>query len=155
MSIRNVDDIMEELYGTVERGWHLPLSGGKAMVDGGEVKQLLDELRDNLPNETRQARRIVADRNQIIADAKRVAEGIIRAADDRAKRMVNQGEIARQGQQQADSIVRQANNRAKDIRKATGEYLEDLLRRTDDTMAQNLAELRKTRQEIKNAQRNR
>lgn len=154
MSNRNVDELMEELYSVVERAWHLPLSGGKAMVDGGEVKQLLDELRDNLPQETRQARAIVADRNQIIADAKREAEGIVRAAEERAKRMVQQDEITKQAREQAESMLRQANGRAKELRKATSDYVDDLLRRTDDTLAENLSELRKTRQNIKAAQRN-
>lgn len=153
MSNRNVDELMEELYSIVERAWHLPLSGGKAMVDGGEVKQLLDELRDNLPQETRQARAIVADRNQIIADAKREAEGIIRASEERAKRMVLQDEITKQAREQADSMVKQANSQCKEIQKATREYVDDLLRRTDDTLSENLTELRKTRQGIKNAQR--
>ncbi len=154
MTNRNVDELMEELYSVVERAWHLPLSGGKAMVDGSEVKQLLDELRDNLPQETRQARAIVADRNQIIADAKREAEGIVRAAEDRAKRMVQQDAITRQAQEQANSVMNQANGKAREIRKATNEYVDDLLRRTDDALAEGLAELRKTRQGIKSAQRN-
>ena len=154
MSNRNVDELMEELYSVVERAWHLPLSGGKAMVDGNEVKLLLDELRDNLPQETRQARAIVADRNQIIADAKREAEGIVRGAEERAKRMVAQDEITKQANEQANSKINQATNKAREIRKATSEYVDDLLRRTDDALAESLAELRKTRQGIKASQRN-
>ena len=154
MSNRNVDELMEELYSVVERAWHLPLSGGKAMVDGNEVKLLLDELRDNLPQETLQARAIVADRNQIIADAKREAEGIVRGAEDRAKRMVAQDEITKQAHEQANSMINQANNKSREIRKATSEYVDDLLRRTDDALAESLAELRKTRQGIKASQRN-
>ena len=149
MSNRNADELMEELYSVVERAWRLPLSGGKAMVDGSEVKQLLDELRDNLPQETRQARAIVADRNQIIADAKREAEGIVRAAEERAKRMVQQDEITKQATEQANSMLNQAAGQSRQIRKATNEYVEDLLRRVDDTLAEGLSELRKTRQGIK------
>ena len=154
MSNRNADELMEELYSVVERAWHLPLSGGKAMVDGSEVKQLLDELRDNLPQETRQARAIVSDRNQIIADAKREAEGIVRAAEERAKRMVQQDEITKQATEQANSMLNQAAGQSRQIRKATNEYVEDLLRRVDDTLAEGLSELRKTRQGIKATQRN-
>ena len=154
MSNRNADELMEELYSVVERAWHLPLSGGKAMVDGSEVKQLLDELRDNLPQETRQARAIVADRNQIIADAKREAEGIVRAAEERAKRMVQQDEITKQATEQANSMLNQAAGQSRQIRKATNEHVEDLLRRVDDTLAEGLSELRKTRQGIKATQRN-
>ena len=67
------------------------------MLDADEVKQILGEIRDSLPNEIRQAKAIVADRSQIISDAKREAETIVRVAEERAKAMVNQNEIVKTG----------------------------------------------------------
>ena len=60
MSDRNIDELMDELYHLVDKAWRLPMSGGRTVVDGGEVRTILDELRENLPQETRQARAIVA-----------------------------------------------------------------------------------------------
>ena len=153
MSDRNVDELMDELYSLVDRAWKLPMSGGRTVVDGGEVKQLLDELRENLPDETRQARAIVADRAQIIADAKREAEQTISKAEERARKILNQSEIVKQAQEQANYILKQGKAKFDEMKKASNEYVEDLMKRAEDALAENLAELRKTRQNIKASQR--
>ena len=153
MSDRNVDELMDELYSLVDRAWKLPMSGGRTVVDGGEVKQLLDELRENMPDETRQARAIVADRAQIIADAKREAEQTISKAEERARKILNQSEIVKQAQEQANYILKQGKVKFDEMKKASNEYVEDLMKRAEDALAENLAELRKTRQNIKASQR--
>lgn len=153
MSNINVDDLLDELYSMVDKAWNLPLSGGRAVLDGEEVKQILDEIRENLPQETRQARAIVADRAQIISDAKREAETIIRVAEERARAMVNQDTIVKQAQIKANDLISQSQAKFREMRKASNDYIDDLMKRTDDALAVNLAELRKTRQSIKASQR--
>ena len=150
----SMEDLVDELYDMVDKAWNLPLSGGRAVLDGEEVKQILDEMRDSLPQELRQARAIVADRNQIISDAKREAESIIRVAEERAKAMVNQDEIVKQAQQKANELISQSQTKFREMRRASNDYIDDLMKRTDDALAENLAELRKTRQNIKASQRN-
>lgn len=153
MSDLNVEELLDELYGMVEKAWSLPLSRGRAVLDGEEVKQILDEIRDSLPQEIRQAKAICADRAQIISDAKREAETIVRVAEERAKTMVNQDEIVRQAQQKANEMISQSQGKYREMRKASNDYIDDLMKRTDDALAANLAELRKARQNIKASQR--
>ncbi|NLJ30613.1 MAG: ATPase [Clostridiales bacterium] len=153
MSEVNVEDLVDELYDMVEKAWSLPLSRGRAVLDGEEVKQILDEIRENLPKEIRQAKAICADRAQIISDAKREAETIIRVAEERAKAMVNQDEIVKQAQQKANELISQSQAKFREMRKASNDYVEDLMKRTDEALASNLAELRKARQNIKASQR--
>ena len=149
----NVEELIDELYDMVEKAWSLPLSRGRAVLDGDEVRQILDEIRGALPQEVRQAKAIVADRAQIISDAKHEAETIVRVAEERAKTMVNQDVIVKQAQQKANDLITQAQSRFREMRKASNDYIDDLMKRTDDAMAANLAELRKTRQNIKASQR--
>ena len=122
----NVEELIDELYEMVEKAWNLPLSRGRAVLDGEEVKQILDEIRENLPQELLKAKAIVADRNQI---------------------------ISKQAQQKANDLLTQTQIKTREMRKAANEYVDDLMRRTDEALAANLAELRKTRQNIKATQR--
>ena len=145
----NVEELIDELYDMVEKAWNLPLSRGRAMLDVEEVKEILDEIREALPQEIRQAKAIVADRSQIISDARREAETIVRVAEERARTLVNQDEIVRQAQQKANEMLAQAQARFREMRKASNEYIEDLMKRADEGLSSNLAELRKTRQNIK------
>ncbi len=149
----NTEELLDELYEMVDRAWNLPLSGGRAVLDGEEVKQILDEIRDSLPQELRQAKAIVADRAQIVSDAKREAETIIRVAEERARNMVNQDEIVKQAQARANDLITQAQAKFREMRRASNDYIDDLMKRTDDALAESLAELRKTRQNIKASQR--
>ncbi|HEX3016684.1 MAG TPA: ATPase [Caproicibacter sp.] len=149
----SVDDLIDELYDMVEKAWSLPLSRGRAVLDGEQVRQILDEIRETLPQEVHQARAIVADRSQILADAKREADTLVRVAQERAKALVAQDEIVRQAQQKANDVVSQAQAKSREMRRATNDYVDDLMKRTDDELAELLAEARKVRQNIKASQR--
>lgn len=145
----SVEELIDELYDMVEKAWSLPLSHGRAVLDGGDVKQILDEIRESLPKEIHQAKAIVADRSQIIGDAKREAETVVRVAEERAKAMVAQDEITKQAQQKANEMLSQSQVKVREMRKASNDYIDDLMKRTEEGFAQNLAELRKTRQNIR------
>lgn len=149
----NVEDLIDELYAMVEKAWSLPLSHGRAVLDGDEVKNILDEIKQALPQEIRQAKAIVADRSQIISDARQEAETIVRLAEERKKAMINQHEIVKQAQQKSNDMISQTQAKIREMRKASNDYIDDLMKRTDDALAANLAELRKTRQSIKASQR--
>ncbi|MBP3323642.1 MAG: ATPase, partial [Clostridia bacterium] len=122
-------------------------------VDGEDIKQLLEEIRDVIPDEIRQAKAIVDERDQIISQAQHEADTIIRVADEKAKAMVNQDEIVRQAQAKANDLILQGQNKYREMRKATSDYVDDIMRRTDEALAETLSELRKTRQNIKATQK--
>lgn len=144
--VDQIDDVLEQAV-------TLPLSGGKLLVDGEVIRRILDDIRLNLPKDIRQAERIVADRSQIISDAKREAETTIRVAEERSKIMVAKDEITRQATDRANDILTQAKMKAAEMRKAANDYVDDLMQRTDEAIAMNLSELRKARQGIKASQR--
>lgn len=146
----NVEELIDELDDLVSKSWGI---GGKTMVDAGSVQEILDDLREALPQEIRQAKAIVADRTLIINDAKREAETIVRVAEERAKAMVAKDEIVRQAQAKANDLLTQSQSKSREMRKAANEYVDDLMKRTDEQLTANLAELRKTRQNIKASQR--
>ena len=108
-----IEDLIDEMYDVLDKGWKMPLSAGKVFVDGEEVRQILDEIKDEIPAEVRQAKAIVADRGQIISEAEREAETIIRVAEEKAKAMVSQDEIVRQAQQKANELIAQAQQNLK------------------------------------------
>lgn len=149
-----IESLIDEMYDVLEKGWKMPLSSGKVMVDSEEVRAILDDIRDVFPEEISQAKSIVADHGQIIAEAKHEAENIIHAAEERAKVLVSQEEVVRQAQVKANEILAQAQAQFKEMRRASSDYVEDLMRRAEDTLNENLTELRKTRQNIKASQRN-
>ena len=77
-----VDDLILELQDMVNDAKAFPLSREKkVLVSSDRILDILDEIEDTLPSEIRQAKNIVADREQILAEAKRGGEDIIRQAE--------------------------------------------------------------------------
>ena len=100
-----VDELLEQIDDMIDKAWSMPLSGGKCLVEADRLRDLIDDIRGNMPSEVRQAKAIVSDRADIISTAKREAEGIIRAAEERARHMVAQEEITKQAQAKASEIL--------------------------------------------------
>ena len=67
---------------------------------------------------------------------------------------MSQEEVVLKAQQRANEVLAQAQTQSRETRKACNEYVEEIMRRTDESISESLTELRKTRQNIKNSQRN-
>lgn len=145
----SIESLIDELDDMIEEAWSLPLSGGKSFLDADKIKRILEDIRLSFPKEIRQAKAIAADRNNIIDDAKKEAEKIIRSAEEKAKAIVNKDEIVKEANAKANSMVLNAQKKSKEIIKAANEYVDDLMAKTDITLSESLAEVRKTRKSIK------
>ena len=148
----SVETMINDLYEMIDASAKLPLSKDKAIVSVTGFKDILDEIRA-LPQEIRQARGIVADRNRIISQANQEAEAIIHSAEDRARKMVAKSEIVRQAQHRSSEMISDAKMKSGEMRKAAAEYIDDIMKQADDDMRKTLAELKKARQNIKASQR--
>ncbi len=143
----NMEEMLEQIDEALDSGIRLP--GKKTVIDVEKIRAMIDELRLNMPTEIKQARGIVADRADIITTAKKEADTIIRNAEERAKAMVANEEITRLAQEKAGEIISAAQTKSREMRKAAQEFVDDLMRRADEGLTENLAEIRKTRASLK------
>lgn len=143
-----LDELLEQFDEILDSGIKIP--GKKTVVDIEKLRAVVDDIRLNIPSEIKQARGIVADRTEIITTAKREADGIIRNADERAKEMVAEQEIVKLAQEKATEIIANAQAKSRDMRKAAQDFVDDIMRRADEGLTANLAEIRKTRAALHN-----
>jgi DNA anti-recombination protein RmuC len=148
-----VDDLILQLQDVVNEAKAVPFSSGKVMVSSDEIYDILDQIQDAMPAEVRQAKNIVADRKQILAEANRQSEEIIRAAEERKKAMLNQNEIVREAQAKAKEIVDDAKQKSAEIKKAANVYVDNMMRRTIDGVSKQLDEIKKTHANVLNSQK--
>ena len=106
---------------------------------------MLDEVIAQLPAELKQSRTIVESRNELIGQARREAETIIRDAKEQAARMVSQEAIYEEAKRQCAEMAEQTKKRLADLRKVSNEYMDDALRRTEESIAKSLSEVQETR----------
>lgn len=147
----NIDEILDVMDELLDRSWSLPLSGGRCVVDADKMRDLVDEIRLNLPGEIKQARGIVSDRAEILADAKKEAEQTIRKAEERARSLIAQEEITKAAQAKASEMISRAQMKSREIRQAAQEFSDSCLQRTEEVMVKSLTEVKATRQAFRNA----
>ncbi len=148
MNEQNVEQIISALYDMVQDARGLPLGADKCILERDKVLDMLDEIISQLPVELKQARTIVESRNELIGQARREAENVIREAQDKAAEMVAEEAIYKEAKRQCQEMVLQTQNRMADIRKASNDYMDDALRRTEESIALSLEDVRNTRQKF-------
>ena len=146
----SVDSILGMMEGILETAKVFPMSRGRVLVDQEQFLDMLADLRTQLPRELEDARRIVADRNNILETAKKEAEMTTRAAEERARRLVDHDEIVKQAQMQANEIMSTAQLQSRELKKAAIEYADSVLAQVDEQLNKSVIEVRQRRQGFRN-----
>ncbi len=145
MNEQHIEDIITSLYDMVQDARALPLGADKCILERDKVLDMLDEIIAQLPAELKQSRTIVESRNELIGQARREAETIIRRANEEAERLVSQQAIYQEAKAQCVEMVEKTKAQIAGLRKASNEYMDDALRRTEEAIAQSLNEVKDTR----------
>lgn len=149
MNEQTIEDIISALYDMVQDARALPLGADKCILERDKVLDILDEVIAQLPAELKQARTIVESRNELIGQARREAETLIRQAQDKAAQLVEQEAIYQEAKRQCREMVEQTQNRMAELRKASNDYMDDALRRTEEAITMSLEDVRDTRAKFK------
>ncbi len=149
MNTQHVDEIISALYDMVQDARGLPLTADKCIVERDKVLDMLDDVIAQLPVELKQSRTIVESRNELISQARREAENIIRKAQEDAQKLVTEEAIYQEAKRQCQEMVLQTKTRMAELRKASNDYMDDALRRTEEAIAISLEDVRDTRAKFK------
>ncbi len=146
-----IDELLDVLYGMVEEAWSIPLGKDKCVIEREKVLDLLDEIRGNLPNEIKAAREIVEKRNEIVAAGKKEADSLKLQSEEKARQILNQNEIVIKAKEKANEIINVSEAKSRDLKVAASTYCDDVLKQTEDSVNDTLAEIKKLRAQLKNA----
>ena len=149
MNEQNIEDIISALYDLVQDARGLPLGADKCILERDKVLDMLDEIIAQLPVELKQARTIVESRNELIGQARRESETLIRQAQEKAAQLVVEEAIYQEAKRQCQEMVAQTQARMAELRKASTDYMDDALRRTEESIATSLEDVRETRAKFK------
>ncbi|MBA3275045.1 MAG: ATPase [Chloroflexia bacterium] len=128
-------DQLEELVGIGKR---VPFSG-RVMVEEEEFLALIDQLRVAVPNEIKQAQRVIKDRERIIGDVQDEAARIVQAARDRAEAMVSQHGIVAEARQRSEELLRAAEEERQRARGEIDVFVMEQLQLVEDAVRRGMA----------------
>ena len=146
--VENIDEILEEMDELVNKSPVVPLTGHRILIDGENLRALIDDIRLNIPQEIQRAKVVDAETEKIIREAEIKGESIIRTAEEKAKMLVANSEIVKQAKEKAIEVLTQAQSRSKDIKTAGNTYVANILTQTEQYLIDNLKEVRSTKQQF-------
>ena len=145
MTERGIEELISTLYEMVQDAWGLPLGADKCVVERDKVLDLLDEISNQLPGELKQAKTIVESRSEVINNAKREAENILKQAQAQARQMVSEEEIYKQAEAEGNNMIKAAQDKIRELKQVTNDYVDDAMRRSEEAIAEALSEIRESR----------
>ena len=140
-----VEELLDMLFEMIDEAKNAPLSSDKCVIERDRALDLIDDIRSQFPMELGEARKMMANRAEVVASAKREADAIRKAAEDKARQMLSEDTITLQAKQRANEMMQQAEERSRELKRSANEYCEDALRRTEEAVAEAYDEIKKSR----------
>lgn len=128
-------DRIEELVGIGKR---VPFSG-RVMVEEDDFLALVDQLRAAIPNEIRQAQRVIRERERILGEAQDEGARMLQVARDRADALVSQHSIVSEAQVVSEDILRAAEEERQRTRGEVDVFVMEQLQLVEDAVRRGMA----------------
>lgn len=144
-------ETIEMLYSMISEARRMPLAADKVIVERDAILGMLEELRDSLPMEISEAKRLLSAKDEFISNAKREAEQIRKTAEDKARALVEEEEIVKIAKLRSAEITSNTEQKCAELRKVANEYVDDTMRRTEEAIMAALEEVRKSRTSFRSA----
>ena len=140
--------LLEELEDILENSKSVPFSG-KSVLDKEEILEIIKEIRLKLPEELKQAKWIKEERQRILVEAQKEADGIVKEAENRIISMINENEITKKAYEKKAEIIETANEMSREISKGTKDYADNILQGLEVALEDALKIIQNNRKELK------
>jgi hypothetical protein len=129
--------LIDDLDELIRNAKPVPLTD-QVRVDKDQIYEALDQMRATIPDEIKNARWIVKERTDMLAQAKREADRLLEEARAFEARLMSPEEIAKESERAAEDILSEAGARERTIRLGAEDYADGTL----DTLEENLSKFR-------------
>ena len=114
---------LDVLTETVETARSMPMSAS-CIINRTDMLTLLDEIREMMPAELREAQFVIKDRDEVIHEGQIRSERIVNDALAERDRIVAETEVVRQSEREADRIIDDANEQARRMQMEVDDYVD-------------------------------
>lgn len=140
-------ELLDELTDEIENSPKAVFSS-KRSIDHDIVIEIINDLKNNLPQELLDAEEIVKEKEQILLSAHDEAAAIIKSAEDELQTRVSDNTVVQEAENQSKEMLKRAEEAAKEITMGAKEYADDILAEVETYFADYLKVIRKNRQQL-------
>jgi len=144
----NIMALLDYLQNEIENAKRMPLMN-QYVFDRDKCLDLLQDIRNTLPEEIMEAEKINSERNHILYDAEKDAETIIEEAELQFKRMVEESDVTQAAYAKADQVIASAEKSSNEIQNSANAYVEDVLSDLESYIQRNLDIIRQNRDQMR------
>ena len=145
MELFNVLNELEEL---IEESPKVPMTR-RIMVDEGRILDYLDRIRTSLPEEVRQAKWLVKERDKVLSESKKEAQRMLEDVTREIEKRADDSEIVKQAEQIAEATIKKAEEVAGKIRLGAREYADEILQGLEEKLGKIVEEIQMGREELR------
>ncbi|MBU2597903.1 MAG: ATPase [Actinobacteria bacterium] len=139
--------VIEEFEDLISKSKRLPLTSN-IIINEGKIYEFLDRLKASFPEEFKQARWIVKERDQVLNDSRKEADRIVKEAQENANKLVSETEIIKKAHRESEVIIKQAETKARGIRLEAEDYIDSKLANLEATLQKLLLSIEKGRDKL-------
>lgn len=140
-----VEELLDMLFEMIDEAKNAPLSSDKCVIERDRALDLIDDIRSQFPMELGEAKKMMANRTELVASAKREADAIRKAAEDRARQLVAEDTITLQARQRANEMMQQAEERSRELKRAPMSIAKTPCAGTEEAVAEAYDEIKQSR----------
>lgn len=138
----SIDEILEEMDELLDRSPSMPFASHKKIIDGERLRELINDVRLNMPHELKEAKKIEFDCQRIINEAKINAEAIIHKAEERAEQLASKEAIMVEAKKKAIDLLTKAQAASKNLQQNAAASVNKLITDTENYYEKNLQEIK-------------
>ncbi|MBI4744880.1 MAG: ATPase [Actinobacteria bacterium] len=118
--------LIDKLENLVANGKHIPLTNS-VIIDEQKIYALIDEMRGTIPDEVKQARWIIKERQEMLEEAEKEANKYISEAMTKAESLLSEREVVRLAEEKAKELIEAARAREREVRLGAEDYADEML----------------------------
>lgn len=148
MNRMNLVILLDRLDQLIGSATEIPLTG-KSLVDTEEALDLIDKIRNALPEEVKRAEWLTAEKDRMLKESQAEAERIVIQAEEYVAKMVSESEIVKKAREEAERLLEQARQEARDLEKEAQEYAEQVLGNLEEALERTMTVVKQGRENLK------
>jgi vacuolar-type H+-ATPase subunit H len=134
--------LIDRLEGMVTGAKRMPITN-KLMLDEQELADLIDQMRTVLPEEVRSARKVLRERDSIIAEAQQQADDILKTAHEQAEMLLDQQGLMAEAEARARQYMEEVEADVQERINGADEYARQVLGQLREQLARHLSTIEK------------
>ncbi len=150
----SIDEILDDMDDLLDKAAGVPFASHKSIIDGERLRELINDVRLNVPQEIKHAKMVEYDRDRILKEAEARAELIVRQAEERAKQLMSEEAIIREAKKYAAELVNNAKAESDAIKNATDVYIGKRFKEAENFFSTGLQDVQQRKAKLDKVRKN-